>query len=147
MAVPGGGGGGRSGAAHLCLTVGDAPGDSPGEFAAVLDALRDFGARAIVFRTTGKITEATGTLLDRACAEGHELANHCPRGRPYHGDSEAAFEAALLETQAAIGPYASAQRAAGEAHCLSTTAKRFKWLRAPSGRMGTAMRRVLARHG
>jgi len=87
----------------MALTVDDAPGDNPAEFARLLDALAAGGARATFFCTTRTITPATAPLLARAAAEGHELANHCPEDRNYARCSPQAFDLALREAHEVRG--------------------------------------------
>jgi hypothetical protein len=81
----------------VALTIDDAPGDNPAEFARLLDVLRGSGARATFFVTTRLVTAATAPLLARAASEGHELANHAPEDRSYARCSAAAFDFALRE--------------------------------------------------
>jgi peptidoglycan/xylan/chitin deacetylase (PgdA/CDA1 family) len=96
----------------VALTIDDAPGDNPEAFAALLDVLKEFGARATFFCTTNTL-EACGGLMKplvaRALKEGHELCNHCPADRPYHLDRMEGFKAELLKAEDAIEPFVQEQ--------------------------------------
>jgi peptidoglycan/xylan/chitin deacetylase (PgdA/CDA1 family) len=111
----------------VALTIDDGP--DPATTPAILDVLRDHGARATFF-VVGERIAGNEALLHRMVREGHEVANHMLRDRPSIELDPQTFEAALLQTRDALRPYPAT-----------------RWFRPASGYYDDAMLDILDTHG
>eukprot|EP00401_Gymnodinium_catenatum_P052224 CAMPEP_0117521674 /NCGR_PEP_ID=MMETSP0784-20121206/33808_1 /TAXON_ID=39447 /ORGANISM="" /LENGTH=377 /DNA_ID=CAMNT_0005317711 /DNA_START=60 /DNA_END=1193 /DNA_ORIENTATION=- len=138
----------------IALTVDDAPcrqGDPDRCMAQEVQALlEEFSAKATFFLCTDFVADHKAALQE-LLRLGHEVANHCPEDRSYASDSEALFEAALLEAErvceelrrgAAAPAVEPGDAGAGPNRTVTT-----RWFRAPLASMSNTMRQVINRHG
>jgi len=119
---------------YVALTIDDVParfGVEASYVGEVRQLLKRFGATATFF-VMSDFVKGHERELGGLVADGSELQNHAQRDRNYYWDSEADFEAALLESQTVLDSFGPPSR---------------RWFRAPKGLQSTAMKEVLQRHG
>lgn len=112
----------------VALTFDDGP--DPRFTPAILDTLRDHGARATFF-VVGEHAEEHPELVARILAEGHEVAHH-------------------THTHAHVETLADAELAAEMDHCLAVLAEHGitpVWYRPPRARLTPAQTRLAAERG
>jgi peptidoglycan/xylan/chitin deacetylase (PgdA/CDA1 family) len=139
---------------RAALTIDDCPGDDPARFAELLDVLKRHDVRATLFVITDRCTNPEQrALLERAVAEGHELANHMPADRSYMCDDAETFAGELRKAKAVIADIvSSAAVAAGrdDAGSAIDRVSRFvppPWFRAPKAQLSEAMMPALESEG
>lgn len=126
----------------IALTIDDAPCSQKSSDKCLAGSvgalLAEFDAKATFFLCTDFV-DGHEEELSELLVVGHEIANHCPADRSYWGDSEEAFETALLKSEAVCE---QVRRSAGV--CVRCQCPR--WFRAPQGKLSVAMKSVLERH-
>jgi peptidoglycan/xylan/chitin deacetylase (PgdA/CDA1 family) len=111
----------------VALTLDDGP--HPSTTGAILDVLRQHGAKATFFLITGRLA-GNETVVRRIVDEGHEIANHLSADQPSISLSPLAFERALLAS-----------------HDMLTRFAPVRWFRPGSGWYNGIMLAILYKHG
>jgi peptidoglycan/xylan/chitin deacetylase (PgdA/CDA1 family) len=111
----------------VALTIDDGP--HPATTDAILDVLRQHGARATFFLITGRIA-GNERIVRRIVDEGHEIANHLTADQPSINLSPLEFERALLKSHETLRQFA-----------------RVRWFRPGSGWYNGMMLAILYKHG
>ena len=111
----------------VALTIDDGP--DAEHTSAILDVLREHGARATFFFIASRVS-GNEALIDAAVAEGHELGNHLVHDVPSNRMSPDAFVAAIREADGVLTRF-------GTVH----------WLRPASGWYDDVMLDAIEREG
>jgi len=127
----------------IALTMDDAPCRQSDRAMSMLkevrELLQEFNAKATFFLCTDYVPGHEEDL-QALLRNGHEVANHGKEDRPYHNDTEEAFEQAFLEAEGVC------ERLRADTQAANNEVP-SKWFRSPWAKMSPQMQRVVDRHG